>query len=64
MRTSTADNDINARSMGMVPEGYVVNNFLTDTDSYFLLTDVPNGSNNLLEHLSKLLWKETSILVT
>jgi len=44
MRTSTADNDINAvRSMGMVPEGYVVNNFLTDTDSYFLMTDVPNG---------------------
>ena len=44
MRTGTADNDINAvRSMGMVPEGYVINNFLTDTDSYFLLTDVPNG---------------------
>jgi hypothetical protein len=44
MRTGTADNDINAvRSMGMVPEGYVVNNFLTDTDSYFLMTDVPNG---------------------
>ena len=44
MRPSTADNDINAlRSMGMVPEGYVINNFLTDTDSYFLLTDVPNG---------------------
>ena len=44
MRTQTADNDINAvRSMGMVPEGYVINNFLTDTDSYFLLTDVPNG---------------------
>ena len=65
MRTSTADNDINAvRSMGMVPEGYVVNNFLTDTDSYFLLTDVPNGLNNLLDHLSKLLWKVTSILVT
>tara|TARA_A100000172_G_scaffold71654_1_gene52367 strand:+ start:9 stop:584 length:576 start_codon:yes stop_codon:yes gene_type:complete len=43
-RTSTADNDINAIvSMGMVPEGYSVNNFLTDTDSYFLLTDVPNG---------------------
>ena len=43
-RTSTADNDINAiASMGMVPEGYSVNNFLTDTDSYFLLTDVPNG---------------------
>jgi hypothetical protein len=43
-RTATADNDINAiRSMGMVPEGYRVNNFLTDTDSFFLLTDVPNG---------------------
>ena len=43
-RTSTADNDINAIvSMGMVPEGYAVNNFLTDTDSFFLLTDVPNG---------------------
>jgi hypothetical protein len=44
MRTGTADNDINAvRSMGMVPEGYVINNFLTDTDSFFLLTDIPNG---------------------
>ena len=43
-RTATADNDINAiASMGMVPEGYSVNNFLTDTDSFFLLTDVPNG---------------------
>ena len=43
-RTSTADNDINAiASMGMIPQGYRVNNFLTDTDSYFLLTDVPNG---------------------
>ena len=44
MRPATADNDINAiNNMGMVPEGYRVNNFLTDTDSYFLLTDVPNG---------------------
>ena len=43
-RVGTADNDINAiASMGMVPEGYSVNNFLTDTDSFFLLTDVPNG---------------------
>ena len=43
-RTATADNDINAiASMGMVPQGYRVNNFLTDTDSFFLLTDVPNG---------------------
>ena len=44
MRTGTADNDINAiNNMGMVPEGYRINNFLTDTDSFFLLTDVPNG---------------------
>ena len=43
-RTATADNDINAiASMGMVPQGYRVNNFLTDTDAFFLLTDVPNG---------------------
>ncbi len=43
-RTGTADNDINAiNSMGMVPQGYTVNNFLTDTDAFFIKTDVPNG---------------------
>lgn len=43
-RTATADKDINAiASMGMIPQGYRVNNFLTDTDSFFILTDVPNG---------------------
>jgi len=43
-RTNTADNDINAiASMGMVPQGYRVNNFLTDADSWYLITDVPNG---------------------
>jgi len=43
-RTGTADNDINAVvSMGMVPQGYRVNNFLTDTDSWYIVTDVPNG---------------------
>ena len=43
-RVGTADNDINAVvSMGMVPQGYVVNNYLTDTDAYFIKTDVPNG---------------------
>ena len=43
-RVGTADNDINAIvNMGMVPEGYRVNNFLTDTDSYFIMTDAPNG---------------------
>jgi len=48
-RVGTADNDINAMAnMGMVPEGYVVNNFLTDTDSYFLLTDAPNGFKHFI----------------
>ena len=43
-RQGTADNDINAvRNMGMVPQGYVVNNFLTDTDAFFIKTDSPNG---------------------
>ena len=43
-RVGTADNDINAlASKGMVPEGYVVNNYLTDTDAFFIKTDVPNG---------------------
>jgi len=43
-RTSTADNDINAIvSMGMVPQGYRVNNYLTDSDSFYIITDVPNG---------------------
>ena len=44
LRTATADNDINAlRSMGAIPEGYAVNHYLTDTDAWFLKTDVPNG---------------------
>ena len=44
LRTGTADNDINAiRSMGMVPEGYAVNNYLTDADAWFIKTDAPNG---------------------
>ena len=43
-RVGTADNDINAiASMGMVPQGYRVNNFLTDADSWYVITDVPNG---------------------
>jgi len=43
-RVGTADNDINAiRSMGMIPQGFVVNNFLTDTDAFYIITDVPNG---------------------
>jgi hypothetical protein len=43
-RTGTADNDINAIvSMGMIPQGYRVNNYLTDSDAFYILTDVPNG---------------------
>ena len=43
-RPGTADNDINAlKNNGAIPEGYSVNHFLTDTDAYFLTTDVPNG---------------------
>ena len=44
LRVGTADNDTNAiKSMGMIPQGYVVNNYLTDTDAFFIKTDVPNG---------------------
>ena len=44
LRVATADNDINAlKQMGAIPEGYTVNHFLTDTNAWFLLTDVPNG---------------------
>lgn len=43
-RVGTADNDINAvRSMGVIPQGYSVNNFLTDTNAWFITTDIPNG---------------------
>jgi hypothetical protein len=39
-----ARNDINALlNMGMVPEGYRVNHYLTDTDAFFIMTDAPNG---------------------
>jgi len=44
LRVGTADNDINAiRSMGMLPSGYAVNDFLVDTDAFFILTDTPRG---------------------
>jgi hypothetical protein len=49
-RVGTADNDINAiKNMGMIPEGYTVNHYLTDTDAFFIKTDVPNG----LKHFSR-----------
>src|SRR6478736_7411098 len=43
-RVSTADNDINAlKNNGAIPQGYRINHYLTDTDAWFLTTDVPNG---------------------
>jgi hypothetical protein len=44
LRVGTTDNDINAiKNNGSIPEGYTVNHFLTDTNAWFLTTDVPNG---------------------
>ena len=44
LRVGTSDNDANAlKNMGMLPEGYVVNDFLTDTDAFFIMTDTPRG---------------------
>jgi hypothetical protein len=44
LRPGTADNDVNAmRNMGMLPQGYVVNHYLTDTDAFFIKTDAPRG---------------------
>jgi hypothetical protein len=43
-RVGTADNDINAlKNLGMVPQGYRVNHFVTDTDAWYIITDIPNG---------------------
>jgi hypothetical protein len=44
LRVGTADNDINAiKNNGSIPEGFTINHFLTDTNAWFLTTDVPNG---------------------
>jgi len=44
LRVATADNDVNAlKSMNSIPEGFTINHYLTDTNAWFLLTDVPNG---------------------
>jgi hypothetical protein len=51
LRVATADNDINAiKQMGAIPEGYTVNHFLTDSNAWFLTTDVPNG----LKHFERM----------
>ena len=60
LRPGTADNDINAvRNMGMLPEGYVVNHYLLDTDAFFIKTDAPRGFLHLKECLCLLRWKVT-----
>jgi len=49
LRVSTADNDINAlKNNGSIPDGYCVNHYLTDTNAWFLLTDVPNGLKHFI----------------
>lgn len=51
LRVGTSDNDVNAlKTNGSIPGGYTVNNFLTDTNAWFLLTDVPNG----LKHFTRM----------
>ena len=48
-RVGTADNDINAlKSMGMIPQGYVVNNYINDGEQWFIKTDVPNGLKHMV----------------
>jgi hypothetical protein len=49
LRVGTADNDINAlKNNGSIPEGYTINHFLTDTNAWFLTTDVPNGMKHFV----------------
>ena len=49
LRVGTTDNDINAlKNNGSIPEGYVINHFLTDTNAWFLRTDVPNGMKHFV----------------
>jgi hypothetical protein len=49
LRTATNNNDVNAiKSMGSIPEGFRVNHFLTDTNAWFLCTDVPNGMKHFV----------------
>jgi len=49
LRVGTTDNDINAlKNNGSIPEGYTVNNYLTDTNGWYLTTDVPNGLKHFI----------------
>ena len=56
LRVGTADNDVNAlKNNGSIPEGYAINHYLTDTNAWFLTTDVPNG----LKHFNRVALKTT-----
>ena len=49
LRVGTNDNDINAlKNNGSIPEGYTINHYLTDTNAWFLTTDVPNGMKHFV----------------
>ena len=49
LRVGTNDNDINAlKNNGSIPEGYTINHYLTDTNAWFLCTDVPNGMKHFV----------------
>jgi hypothetical protein len=49
LRVGTNDNDVNAlKNNGSIPEGYTINHFLTDTNAWFLTTDVPNGMKHFV----------------
>jgi hypothetical protein len=51
LRVGTADNDVNAiKSTGMLPGGYTINDYLTDTDAFFIKSDAPNG----LKHFERM----------
>ena len=53
LRVGTADNDINAaRSMNILPQGYAVNHYLTDTDAWFILTDLINSGLKMFQRRS------------
>ena len=50
LRVGTADNDVNAtRSLGLLPGGYAVNHYLTDTDAFFILTDMTNSGFKMFQ---------------
>jgi hypothetical protein len=49
LRPGTADNDINAmKAMGTIPQGYSVNHYLTDSNAWFIMTDIPNGMKHFV----------------